>query len=81
MAPTTRRGRRKIQDGVALKLNPLLEEFLAASAAILALLALVSLLYWLVTGLSPWPEIVVAQVLIYGSGVGVLTLTSPRRRS
>ena len=81
MAQTTRRGRRKIQDGVALKLNPLLEEFLAASAAILALLALVSLLYWLVTGLSPWPEIVVAQALIYGSGVGVLTLTSPRRRS
>jgi hypothetical protein len=64
-----------------LKLNPLLEEFLAASAAIVALLTLVSLLYWLITGLSPWPEIVVAQILIYASGVGVLTLTSPRRRS
>jgi hypothetical protein len=64
-----------------LKLNPLLEEFLAASAAIVALLTLVSLLYWLITGLSPWPEIVVAQILIYASGVGVLTLTSPWRRS
>jgi hypothetical protein len=64
-----------------LKLNPLLEEFLAASAAIVALLTLVSLLYWLITGLSPWPEIIVAQILIYASGAGVLTLTSPRRRS
>ncbi|HEY7467692.1 MAG TPA: hypothetical protein VIB47_13450 [Dehalococcoidia bacterium] len=63
-----------------MKLDPLLEELLVASVAILALLAFVSVLYWLVTGLSPWPEIVVAQVLIYGSGIGVLTLTSPRRR-
>jgi hypothetical protein len=64
-----------------LKLNPLLEELLAASVAILALLTLVSLLYWLITGLSPWPWIVLAQALIYFSGIGVLTLTSPRRRS
>jgi uncharacterized RDD family membrane protein YckC len=64
-----------------LKLSPLLEEFLAATAAILAVLAFISLLYWLFTGASPWPDLILAQLLIYCSGVGVLTLTSPRRRS
>jgi hypothetical protein len=65
----------------AVKQSPLLEEFLAATVAIVALLALISLLYWLFTGSSPWPELILAQAVIYGSGVGVLTLTSPRRRS
>jgi hypothetical protein len=63
-----------------VKLDPLLEELLAATAAILTLLALISALYWLFTGSSPWPELVLGQALIYGTGIGVLTLTSPRRR-
>jgi uncharacterized RDD family membrane protein YckC len=67
--------------GAALKLSPMLEEFLVATVAIVALLAFISLLYWLFTGSSPWPELVLAQAMIYGSGIGVLTLTSPRRRS
>jgi hypothetical protein len=63
-----------------MKLDPVVEELLAAVAAILALIALTSLVFWLFTGLSPWPGIVLAQLLVFGSGLGVLTLTSPRRR-
>jgi hypothetical protein len=70
-----------MSSSTALKLSPLLEELVAATVAIAALLAFISLLYWLFTGSSPWPELVLTQLLIYGSGVGVLTLTSPRRRS
>jgi hypothetical protein len=63
-----------------MKPDSLAEEFLAALAAILALIGLISLVFWLFTGLSPWPDIVLAQLLVFGSGLGVLTLTSPRRR-
>jgi hypothetical protein len=71
----------RISGGAVLKSNPLLEEFLAATVAIVALLALISALYWLFTGASPWPGLILGQALIYGTGIGVLTLTSPRRRS
>ena len=52
-----------------------------ASVAMAALIALLSLIYWAFTGLSPWPEVIVLQVVGFGSGLGVLTLTSPHRRA
>jgi hypothetical protein len=64
-----------------LKLDPLIEEFLSAITAMVALIALISTLYWVFTGLSPWPELILAQVAVFGSGIGMLTLLSPRRRS
>ena len=60
----------------AMKRNLLLEELLNAIAALIALL---SGIYWLFTGLSPWPTIVIVQAIVFSSGLGVLTLTSPRR--
>ena len=63
-----------------MKRNHLLEELVNAIGAIAALIALLSGIYWLFTGLSPWPTIVIVQVVAFGSGLGVLTLTSPRRR-
>ena len=63
-----------------MKHNQLLEELLNAIGATAALIALLSGIYWLFTGLSPWPTIVIVQVVAFGSGLGVLTLTSPRRR-
>jgi uncharacterized membrane protein YbhN (UPF0104 family) len=63
-----------------MKSNPLLQEFVAATIAMLALIAVISAIYWLFTGNSPWPTFVVAQALIFCSGVGLLTLTSPRRK-
>jgi fatty acid desaturase len=63
-----------------MRKDSLLEELVSAIAALAALTALLSAVYWLFTGLSPWPSIVVTQVLAFGSGLGVMTLTSPRRR-
>ena len=60
--------------------DPLLEEALAASVAMGLLGSLVALLFWLCTGLSPWPMVVLAEVAGFGIGTVVLTLTSPRRR-
>jgi uncharacterized membrane protein YdjX (TVP38/TMEM64 family) len=60
--------------------DPLLEEAFAATLAMSALGVIVALLYWLFTGLSPWPGIVLGEVAGLGWGVVLLTLSSPRRR-
>lgn len=64
-----------------LKLSPLVEEVLAATAAMTALSALIAVLYWLLTGLSPWPALILAELAGFGPGVALLSLTSPKRRS
>jgi hypothetical protein len=60
--------------------NSLPQELIAASISITALIVAISAIYWAFTQ-SRWPCVVVAQVVVFGSGLGVLTLTSPRRRS
>jgi hypothetical protein len=60
-------------------LDPLVEEALVAVVAIGALTAVVALLYWLATGLSPWPLVVLADIAAFGTGMAVLLATSPRR--
>jgi len=60
-------------------LDPLVEEALIAVLAIGALTALIALLYWLSTGLSPWPLVVLADIAAFGTGMAVLLATSPRR--
>jgi hypothetical protein len=60
-------------------LDPLVEEALIAVLAIGALTALIALLYWLSTGLSPWPLVVLADIAAFGTGIAVLLATSPRR--
>ncbi len=62
-------------------MTPLLAELIAASVSMTAVIVAISAIYWAFTGQSPWPWLVVAQVVVFGSGIGVLTLTSPRRRS
>jgi uncharacterized membrane protein YbhN (UPF0104 family) len=64
-----------------VKLSPLAQEFVAATIAIVALIVVLSLIYWAFTGQSPWPTFILAQAVVFGSGIGLLTLTSPRRRS
>jgi hypothetical protein len=63
------------------KLSPLVEEMLAAGAAIVALDTLIAFLYWVFTDLSPWPFIILAEAVTFGPGVAILSLTSPRRTS
>ena len=63
-----------------MRLDPLLEETLAATAAVALLGAVISLLFWLLTGLSPWPGIIIGEIVGLGMGIPLLALTSPRRR-
>jgi len=63
-----------------VRLDPLLEETLAATAAVALLGAVISLLFWLLTGLSPWPGIIIGEIVGLGMGIPLLALTSPRRR-
>jgi hypothetical protein len=60
-------------------LDPLVEEALVAVLAIGALTAVIALLYWLSTGLSPWPLVILAEIAAFGTGIAVLLATSPRR--
>ena len=65
--------------GVRLRLDPLIEDTLAALLATSVLGVVVALFYWLMTGLSPWPYVVIGEIGGLGFGVAVLALTSPRR--
>jgi hypothetical protein len=61
------------------RLDPLIEDTLAALLATTVLGLVIALLYWLLTGLSPWPFVVIGEIGGLGFGVAVLALTSPRR--
>ena len=62
------------------RIDPLLEEVITAGIALTGLSVILSAVYWWATGLSPWPGLVLGEVIGAGWGVVILTLTSPRRR-
>jgi hypothetical protein len=62
-----------------MRLDPLLEDTLAALLATTVLGAVVALMYWLLTGISPWPFVVLGEAGGLGFGVAALALCSPRR--
>lgn len=61
-------------------LDPVLEEVISATAAVLLLGGFIALMFWLFTGLSPWPMLILGEIAGFGSGIGLLVMTSPRRR-
>ncbi|MBI4497961.1 MAG: hypothetical protein HY689_08700 [Chloroflexi bacterium] len=61
-------------------LDPLVEETLAATVAVTFLGGVIALLFWLFTGLSPWPMLILAEIGALGLGIALLALRSPRRR-
>jgi hypothetical protein len=63
-----------------MRLDPLVEDTLAALFATTLLGVGVALLYWLLTGISPWPFVVLGEIGGLGFGVAMLALCSPRRR-
>jgi hypothetical protein len=65
---------------VNARFDPLLVDTVVALALTTLLAAGIALLYWLVTGLSPWPFVILGELIGLGFGVGALALTSPRRR-
>jgi hypothetical protein len=60
-------------------LNPLLQDTLAALLATSVLGAVIALVYWLLTGISPWPFVVLGEIGGLGFGVAMLALCTPRR--
>jgi hypothetical protein len=63
-----------------VKLDPLVEETLAATLAVTMLGVVLTAFFWLATGLSPWPAIILGELVGLGMGIPLLALTSPRRR-
>jgi len=63
-----------------MRLDPLVEDTLAALVATSLLGAAIALAYWLLTGLSPWPFVILGETSGLGFGVAMLALCSPRRR-
>jgi len=63
-----------------VRLDPLIEDTLAALLATSVLGAVIALLYWTLTGTSPWPYVVLGETSGLGFGVAMLALCSPRRR-
>jgi hypothetical protein len=61
-------------------LDPLLEDTLAALMATSVLGTVIAVMYWVLTGISPWPFVVLGEVGGLGFGVAMLALCSPRRR-
>ena len=61
-------------------MDPLIEDTLAALLATSLLGVVVAVLYWLLTGFSPWPYVVLGEAGGLGFGVAMLALCSPRRR-
>ena len=62
------------------RLDPLLQETLVAAVAMACLATLVAVIYWVVTGVSPWPGLVLGLIAGFGFGTALLAMASPRRR-
>lgn len=62
------------------RFDPLLEEFVIALGLMSTLAVVVAAIYWWVTGQSPWPYVVIAEVGAFGWGTAMLALASPRNR-
>ncbi len=62
------------------RLDPLLEETLAATVAGALLAVVLAAGFWLISGTSPWPGIILGELVGLGMGIPLLALTSPRRR-
>jgi len=62
------------------ELDPLVEETIVAACTMAVFGCIVTLVYWLVTGHSPWPGFALGEVAGFGFGTAMLALTAPKRR-
>jgi hypothetical protein len=60
--------------------DPLVEDLLHALFATSVLGVGIAVVYWWLTGISPWPFVVLGEISGLGFGVAMLALCSPRRR-
>ena len=59
------------------RLDPLIEEILVGAVAMSVLGIVIAVAFWLLTGLSPWPFLVLGEIVGLGWGVVLLALASP----
>jgi hypothetical protein len=63
-----------------MKLDPMLEEALVATVSMFILGVFIALTFYVVTGISPWPFVVLSECAAFGMGIALLTFASPRQR-
>lgn len=56
------------------------EELVSGAIAITGLMLALAGIYWLVTGISPWPVFVLSELPGAGFGLVLLALMAPSRR-
>ena len=59
--------------------HPVLEEAMIAACALGLLAALIAVVFWRATGVSPWPGVIVAEAIAVTWGLILVILTSPSR--
>ena len=63
-----------------MNLDPMLEEAIVASISMFILGVFIALSFYVITGISPWPFVVLSECAAFGMGIALLTFASPRRR-
>ena len=63
-----------------MKLDPMLEEALVATISMFILGVFIALSFYVVTGISPWPFVILSECAAFGMGIALLTFASPRQR-
>lgn len=56
------------------------EELLSGAAAIAGLMLVLAGIFWLVTGLNPWPVFILSELPGAGFGLVLLALMTPSKR-
>ena len=63
-----------------MKVDPLIEEAIVATISMFIVGAFIALSFYVITGISPWPFVILSETAALGIGIVLLTLSSPRRR-
>ena len=63
-----------------LSIHPLILETFVATCWMTAIGVFVAVTYWGLTGLSPWPYVVLSEIAALGFGIVLLALVSPKGR-
>jgi len=63
-----------------MKLDPIVEEAIVATISMLVLGTFIALSFYVVTGISPWPFVILSECAAFGMGIALLTFASPRSR-
>ena len=57
--------------------HPIVEEAIVAAIALALLGAFIATIFWFATGRSPWPGLVIAEVVMFVWGLILVVVTSP----